>query len=170
MALAINNLGDLALTTGDYERARPLFEESHVLLTTRGDTSNIARSHFNRGAAALMLSEDETAEADFLDGLGLARRTGDLEDVAWCLEGLAAAAARRRDGERAATLIGAAGALLTRMGAEFKPFERQLHEATETQATSLVGEPEYRAVRERGASLTLDDALDIALAVDIPRG
>ena len=87
MALAINNLGDLALTTGYYERARPLFEESHVLLTTRGDTSNIARSHFNRGAAALMLSEDETAEADFLDGLGLARRTGDLEDVAWRLRG-----------------------------------------------------------------------------------
>ena len=162
-ALAINNLGDLALTTGDYERARPLFEESHALLEARGDTANLARSLFNQGAVALMLGDDRTARARFRDGLALASETGDKEDIAWCLEGLAALAARSGDGERAAALLGAAAALLTQMGADFKPFERQLHETTERQAETLAGRTEHIAARERGAAMGLPEAVDFAL-------
>jgi hypothetical protein len=51
----INNLGDLALTVGEYARAEKLFQESLVLLRELGDTSNVARSLFNLGAAALQL-------------------------------------------------------------------------------------------------------------------
>ena len=170
MALAINNLGDLALTTGEYERARPLFEESHALLTTRGDTANIARSLFNRGAAELMLGDEGRAEAHFRDGLALARETGDLEDMAWCLEGLAAVAVRRGDGPRASVLVGVAAGLLERMGADFKPFERQLHEQTESRAEAIGGPDAHAAARARGASLGLDEALALALAVDAPSG
>jgi predicted ATPase/DNA-binding SARP family transcriptional activator len=162
-ALAINNLGDLALTTGEYERARPLFEESHALLQARGDTANLARSLFNRGAVDLMLGDDEAATARFRDGLVLASETGDKEDIAWCLEGLAALAVRAQDGQRASMLVGAAAGLLTRMGADFKPFERQLHETTETQAEALCGLAEHIAARERGASMMLGDAVDFAL-------
>ncbi len=163
-ALAINNLGDLALTTGDYTRAGPLFEESHALLEARGDTANLARSLFNRGAVELMLGDDEAAERHFREGLVLARETDDKEDLAWCVEGLAALAARRGDGERASALLGVAGALLAHMGAEFKPFERRLHEATEAEATALCEPTVHAAARERGASLMLQDA--IALAMD----
>ena len=162
-ALAINNLGDLALTTGEYERARPLFEESHALLEARGDTANLARSLFNRGAVALMLGDDRTARAHFRHGLALASETGDKEDIAWCLEGLAALAARSGDGERAATLLGAAAALLTQMGADFKPFERQLHETTERQAETLCGPIARVAAGERGAAMVLAEAIDLAL-------
>jgi len=166
MALAINNLGDLALTTGDYDRARPLFEESHALLDARGDTANIARSLFNRGAVELMLGEEQTAALHFHDGLDLARETGDLEDVAWCLEGLAAVAVRAKDGARASLLLGVAAGLLAQMGADFKPFERRLHETTETQAEALCGTGEYAALRSQAAALTLEAALDIALEAD----
>ena len=162
-ALAINNLGDLALTTGDYERARPLFEESHALLEARGDTANLARSLFNQGAVALMLGDHRTARARFRDGLALASETGDKEDIAWCLEGLAALAARSGDGERAATMLGAAAALLTQMGADFKPFERQLHETTERQAEALCGPVQHGAARERGTAMPLAEAVDFAL-------
>jgi predicted ATPase/DNA-binding SARP family transcriptional activator len=165
-ALAINNLGDLALTTGDYRGARPLFEESHALLETRGDTANLARSHFNRGAVELMLGNDEAADVHFREGLALARETDDKEDLAWCIEGLASLAARRGDGERASTLLGIAGALLARMGAEFKPFERRLHEATEERAVALCGESGFAAARERGASMAPAAGLARALEGD----
>ena len=165
-ALAINNLGDLALTTGDYVRAGRLFEESHALLEARGDTANLARSLFNRGAVDLMLGDDERAGIRFREGLSLARETDDKEDLAWCLEGLAAVAVRRDDGERASTLLGAAGELLTRMGADFKPFERRLHERTETQATVLCGPEAHAAASERGAKLSLDAALAVAFGDD----
>ena len=162
-ALAINNLGDLALTTGDYRRARPLFEESHALLQTRGDTANLARSLFNQGAVDLMLGDHETARSRFRDGLLLASNAGDKEDIAWCLEGLAALAARAGDGQQASILLGAAGALLTQIGADYKPFERQLHETTQREAETLSGLAGHAAARERGTAMTLDDALDLAL-------
>lgn len=161
-ALAINNLGDLALTTRDYQRAGPLFEESHALLRARGDTSNVARSLFNLGAVNLMLGRPEAAIPRFREGLLLAAETGDMEDVAWCLEGLASLAAEAGDGERAATLLGAAGALLERMGATFKPFERQLHDATAERAQSLCGVAAYGAASVKGAALPLDQAVELA--------
>ena len=163
LALALNNLGDLALATGDYPRARPLFEESLEILRARGDTANIARSLFNRGAVDLMLGEHAAAATRFREGLALAFDTDDKEDLAWCLEGLAAVAARERDGERASVLLGAAGGLLAQMGADFKPFERRLHETTERQAETLGGPAEHTAARERGAALGLAEAVDYAL-------
>ena len=96
-ALALNNLGDLALATGDYARARPLFEESLDILRARGDTANIARSLFNRGAVDLVLGDHSAAAARFREGLALASDTDDKEDLAWCLEGLAAVAVRERN-------------------------------------------------------------------------
>ncbi len=75
---------------------------------------------------------------------------------------------RAGDGERAATLLGVAGALLAEMGADFKPFERQLHEATEGAPARCCGPDAYASARERGASLTLDDGLALALSAAKP--
>ena len=162
-ALAINNLGDVALTVGDYERAGPLFEESLALLRARGDTSNVSRSLFNLGAVALQLGRLEEADDRFRESVAHGRTAGDKEDLAWCLEGLAALAAARREGERAALLLGAAGALLREMGADYKPFERQLHDATEERALALCGSESFAAATQQGAALTLDGALEVAL-------
>lgn len=165
LALALNNLGDLALSTGDYRRAEPLFAESLELLRARGDTANIARSLFNLGAVMLMLGDLEGADARFRESLALAREADDREDIAWCLEGFAALAARAGDGERAATLSGAAGALLGAIGADFKPFERRLHESTETEARALCGAPGFDEASSRGASMPLAAVLDLVRPV-----
>jgi hypothetical protein len=49
------------------------------------------------------------------------------------------------------------------MGAEFKPFERRLHDATEEYARELCGPVVYAEARERGASMPLTAALALAL-------
>lgn len=162
-ALAVNNLGDLALTTGDYERAEPLFAESLELLRERGDVSNVARALFNLGAVALRLGRVPDAQRRLRESVSVAREVGDMEDLAWCLEGVAAVAAVGGDGEDAAVLLGAAGALLDQMGASFKPFERQLHDATESSARRLCGAARYTAAAATGATLELSEALDRAL-------
>jgi predicted ATPase/DNA-binding SARP family transcriptional activator len=163
-ALAVNNLGDLALTVGDYERAEPLFEESLALLEARGDAANVARSLFNLGAVAFKLGRLQAADGRFREGLSVAEQVGDTEDIAWCLEGYAAIAAAAGDGERAALLLGAAGALLDGIGAEFKPFERALDEETRAEAIRLVGEAAVAEAASRGARLPLADAVDAARA------
>jgi non-specific serine/threonine protein kinase len=163
-ALAVNNLGDLALTVGDYKRAEPLFEESLALLRARGDTSNVARALFNLGAVALKLGRPAHAELRFREGVALSREAGDKEDLAWCLEGFAGLAVARGQGQRAALLLGAVGALLEEMGADYKPFERQLHEATEAQARALCGEQAFADAKRKGSQLPLAEALEHALA------
>lgn len=163
-ALALNNLGDLALSTGDYERAGPLFEESHALLRSRGDTANVARSLFNLGAVDLMLGAHVSAQARFREALELARAADDKEDLAWCLEGFAALAASDGDGERAATLLGAAGALLAQIGADHKPFERRLRESTEAEARAASDPVAFDEATERGASMSMEDVLDVAVS------
>jgi len=163
-ALAINNFGDLALTAGDYERAEPLFEESLDLLRARGDTANIARSLFNLGAVALELGRFDDARARFRESLTFARQAEDKEDIVWCLEGFAAVAAAAGRGGDAAVLLGAASALLAEIGAEFKPFERQLHARTERQAAALCGDASFAAAVERGRSLSLSAALALITA------
>ena len=161
-ALAINNLGDFALTVGDYERAEPLFRESLALLRARGDTANVARSLFNNGAVDLMLNRAAAAADRFHESLALCRTTGDREDSAWSLLGLAATNVATDDGERGAILLGAARTVLTQMGADFKPFERHLDEATEERSRALLGTVGYETALERGKSMTLDEALDLA--------
>lgn len=163
-ALAINNLGDLALTEGDYGRARPLFDESLGLLRARGDTTNIARSLFNVGSTELMLGDTEGAAARYRESVAFGREAGDKEDLAWCLLGLAGVAARDGEGPRAAALLGAAAALLEEMGAAFKPFERHLHDDTATRALALAGAEAFERERGRGATLSLDEAIDEAIA------
>lgn len=162
LALALNNLGDVALTTADYERAEPLFAESLALLEARGDTANIARSLFNLGSVQLMRGGHAEARRRFDESLGLSRAAGDKEDIAWCLEGLAGLAAATGDGQRAGLLVGAARRLLDEMGAARKPFERRLHETTVERASALCGDEAFAAAVERGAALTLDEAVVLA--------
>jgi predicted ATPase len=163
-ALAINNLGDVALTTGDYELAQGLFEESLALLRNHGDVANVARSLFNLGAAALRLGTPAVALERWRESIALCRRLGDKEDLAWCLEGFAAVAAEAGEADRAGQLLGAAGTLLEEMGAELKPFERQLHERTVAAITSLLGAEGFAQATTRGAAFTTDQAVDYALA------
>ena len=90
--------------------AAPVLRRAHALqepcgLEARGDTANLARSLFNRGAVDLMVGEHDAASARFRESLRLAGETGDAEDVAWCLEGLAAVAVEAGEGERAATRL-----------------------------------------------------------------
>jgi non-specific serine/threonine protein kinase len=161
-ALAVNNLGDLLLTTGEYAEAEPLFEESLGLLRELGDTANLARSLFNLGAVALSLGRPADAERRFLESIALAEDAGDKEDLAWCLEGFAGLAASAGDGERAARLLGAAGGLLAEIGADFKPFERQLDERTRSEAVALCGQPRFEAALAEGGTLSLAAALALA--------
>ena len=113
-----------------------------------------------------MLNRVVAAADRFRESLTLCRTTGDREDSAWSLLGLAATDVATGDGERGAILLGAARAVLTQMGADFKPFERHLDEVTEERSLMLLGSAGHEAALRRGSSLTLAEALDLAVAGD----
>ena len=109
-----------------------------------------------------MLNRVAAAADRFHESLTLCRMTGNREDSAWSLPGLAATNIATGDGERGAILLGAARAVMTQMGADFKPFERHLDEATEARSRVLLGTSGHEAALRYGSSMTLDDALDLA--------
>ena len=89
---------------------------------------------------------------------------GDKEDICWCLLGYAALSRARGQADRAATLLGAAAALLAQMGAAFKPFERMIHDDTVTATRLSMGDRAFEVARARGAQMALDDAAELAVA------
>ena len=90
----------------------------------------------------------------FRESLALSRETGDHEDIAWSLLGLAATCVDAGDARRGAVLLGAARSVLTQMNADFKPFERQLDRRTEDQVSRASGR---RAARCRRLGGGIDD-------------
>jgi predicted ATPase/DNA-binding SARP family transcriptional activator len=164
LALALNNLGDHALTVGEYEQAEPLFAESLDLLEKRGDTANIARSLFNLGAVALMTGRLDDAADRLRGSLRRSEDAGDKEDLAWSLLGLASLAAARDESDRAAVLLGAATSLLTGMGADFKPFERKLHDETAGRVAVQMGDAAFQQALARGRAMPLVEVIEVTTA------
>jgi serine/threonine-protein kinase PknK len=164
LALALNNLGDHALTVGEYEHAEPLFAESLDLLEKRGDTANIARSLFNLGAVALMTGRLDAAADRLRGSLSRSQDAGDKEDLAWSLLGLAGLAAAHDESDRAAMLLGAATNLLAGMGADFKPFERKLHDETAARVAAQLGDTAFQLSLARGRAMALTEVIEVATA------
>jgi hypothetical protein len=77
--------------------------------------------------------------------------------------GVAGLAASGDDGDRASLLLGSAANLLDTMGADFKPFERHLHDLTDARARRLCGDEGFEATRLASAALSLDQAVEVAL-------
>lgn len=86
----------------------------------------------------------------------------------YLLSRLAAVAVARGDLRRAATLIGAAEAMITAQGAAWPPDERPHYEQTITMLTDM-GEADFEEARLEGHNLSAREAVEAALAADRAR-
>jgi tetratricopeptide (TPR) repeat protein len=96
------------------------------------------------------------------EGLDHAGRTGDPRAMALALEGLAGVAAATGDAERAALLLGAAGALRESAGGPLPPAERVDVDRTEATARRALGEARLGEGLRRGAALSAEQAVALA--------
>ena len=108
-ALAISNLGGIALERGEYAKAASLSEQAYGLFETLEDSEGMAFALVNQGFAALSEKEHDRA----IDLLRQAlRRLAELEFrdvIGYCFEGLAAVLAFTERPEEAARLLGRRG-------------------------------------------------------------
>jgi hypothetical protein len=93
------------------------------------------------------------------EGVELAGRIGDSEDVAWCLIALAAVAAASQQPLDGARLLGFTDALLRQIGATMKPFEQTLHSRTEALLAGALGAEPFADARAEGERLELAEAV-----------
>jgi hypothetical protein len=99
-----------------------------------------------------------------VEALALARAIGDRHDVAWLLEDLAMIGATQGPPELAARLFGAAAALRKAFGMPSGQYATADYRQRTGSVRTALGEARFAAAWAEGQAMTLEQAVDAALA------
>ena len=160
-------LGTAAFTQGDRDRALALFEEALAMAWERDDRIGTHSALYNLAQAALADSERAAADRRLREAVALSAQVGPRANVAYCLEGLAAAAEALGEVERSARLIGAAESLMQMIDEapfhkDYKP-NLSLHDRTAAALHSRLGKVDFEKCRAEGRAMTFEQAVEYAL-------
>jgi predicted ATPase/DNA-binding SARP family transcriptional activator len=158
--MALGSLGSLDALDGDVRRARKLLERSARLAHEIGFVWFEAHMLGHIGELLLNQGEPQLAEAWSAEALALSHRIGDRQNTIMRLAVLASAAAERGDVERAGKLWGAIEAEESR--GRIGAWERNRGEYEQRLPSS--DDPAFDRGRQMGRALSLDEAVDEALA------
>jgi len=171
IASALNNLGNVAVNQGDYPGAMALYEESLAICRELGNQFGIAASLENLGNVALDQGDCSAARALLEECLAIRRELEDRSGIPSSLGGLAAVVASLRDSLRAARIWGATERSRAEIGKPLTPSERSRYDRWVVAARSASGDgTAFDSARQEGRSLTLDQAIDLALAKPVEGG
>jgi non-specific serine/threonine protein kinase len=169
-AWACNRLAIAVSHRGNLDRAERLYEEALVLLRRIGQPSGLA---IVLGNLAQLRSERGDAHGALLlyrECLALAWDRHIFFGMVDVLVGLADIAATRGDPRRAALLLGAARHARAVAGFAHEDQTRALYNRVAVQVRSALGETTFATARSAGQSLSLEEAIAEARAVqgDLP--
>ena len=169
-ATAARDLGLIELALGNVGAAIERCEEALELARAGGTPQLVAACLRSLASAIVIRGELGRAQELVEESLGIVRRLNEPRAVAECLETAAGIAAAGGDGARAAALFGAADAVLESVGTSRTP-ERQPWIDVYQQAARLKLEPgRFEEELARGASLSLDEAIELATSGQVVVG
>lgn len=163
---ALFHLAELARLRAEIERAGALLEQALALARTAGNAWGVAIITTLLGHYDRQRGRYPQARARYRESLPLFRAFGSPTYLAWCLEGLAATLGAEGRHGQAARLCAAAAALREHAHTPLPPAERAAFAETIAAARVALGEPAFGAEWAAGSALTLDAAVDAALAAD----
>ncbi len=163
IAFTLLGIGLLASFRDDHRSARRAYEESLSLHVKLGDAWGASAVRNDLGWLDLEESEYQRATERFREGLHRYQELGDRAQIADTLDGLAAAAAERGQGERAVRLWSAIDAVrgtlvAPRSRPDAEDRERRLRHLRSGMDADL-----FRQLWEEGRRLTFDQAIVLAL-------
>jgi predicted ATPase/DNA-binding SARP family transcriptional activator len=146
---------------GERERARAFWEESLAIMQRGSNKVLIAQGLYSLAFVSLAEGDGQRAGELLTESLALVRASGrghgGEQDAAWCFVGLAGVAAQRGQTERAARLLGAAGAIMyVRIGDWPRPFDTD-REAIESAMRDQLGEKSFASAWEEARALAEKD-------------
>jgi predicted ATPase len=161
--LATGGLGRLEHILGDLQRAVQMLEQS--LAMARAERDLFASGHLlqNLGDVALDQSASRRAWTCYAEAASIASRIGNDHLLAYCLAGLAAAAALDERGERAGQLWAVLAALEKSSGRWIAGDDLVRYERL-----AVTGDASARAAFDRGMATARDLTPDEALRLAIP--
>ena len=156
-----NNAGVRALRAADIPAARAHLEAAAQAMPAIG--GNSANLSVNMGWVLRQESDPDGARSMFAAALRTARRNGDRANIACACLGLACLAADRGDGRRAAQLHGVAQAFLDRTEEPWQKLEARYRQDSLDDVRARLGEEQADWAYAEGMTLSVDQALDLAL-------
>ncbi len=167
LRVCLNSLAVPFLLQGDLERAAALAEEAVALSEEAGDRLLLPLPLTWLGWAALLGGDLERAESLHKESLELSRGLGAHTHITLTLlEGLACGAGAQGEARKAARLFGATEALREATGFPLEPALRTLEEPYLVGARSQLDEGAWTEAWEEGQRMTVEAAIEYALAGD----
>jgi predicted ATPase/DNA-binding CsgD family transcriptional regulator len=168
ISTALEDLGVVARIQGDLERAESLLGESLALSREVGDTWSVALALHSLGKVAFRRSDYSEAARFYTESLALSKQVRDRWIADDCLEGLAAVACAEGQRGRASRLLGASDALRETLGYRPLAAEQADHDRCVAAVRAGLGETAFAAAWAEGRTMTLEQAIDDALAAEAP--
>ena len=161
---ALHLLGVGAQVAGDLPEAQKWMSERLVLVRSLGNEFLVASEASNLSMVERQLGNRDAAEDLAREALVVGRRIGDEFTKPFAIAGLAAIATARGDGERAATLLGAAETMMKAQKMEWPPDERPHYEHMLAELPRVMGAVEFERARGRGQAMSSADAVALGLS------
>ncbi len=163
IAIGLNNLGVLELTRGEALAARAQLEEAVAIFRDLGDLQEALAASINLGFVCCLEQDLASAARVFTDALAHVARAGDLESIGLALLGLAVVSTQS---ETAATLHGAADAVLEQLGYGLDPFESRLRDSDQARRKTEMGTARFQTAYTTGHQLPRAQAIAVALGAE----
>ncbi len=160
---ALHLLGVGAQMAGDLVEARGWMGQRLALVREDRNDWLISSEAANLSMVERQLGNLDEADGLVREALVIAQRRGDRFVFPFALSGLASIATERGESERAATLVGAAEAMMAAQDAAWPPDERPHYERLLAVLPESMGAPAFDLARAAGRSMAPDDAIALAL-------
>ena len=156
----LSALGIIMRNQGDYARAIVYHDEAVKLAKAIENKADIHIVLWETGTSWLFCGDCEQAQQLYMESLTMSK---EAVHCAYCLEGFSGIASAKKQPERAARLLGAAGALRDtahRPRIDSEDYYRHILNMTRAQ----LDEPAFNAAWAEGRAMTLEQALAYALS------
>ena len=163
-ALALTGLARVALRRNDVHEAQRLCRDA--LAASEGVEPPLGRANALNvlGVAAQMAGDPANARQFMSERMALARQLGQYGGIAAEAANLAMVEHQLGNFDRAATLVGAAEAMMTAQGTAWPPDERPHYELTIAKLVEAMGPAGLAQARAEGRKLRSEEAVKLALS------
>ena len=152
-------LADIAVSSGDYERAQRLYDESIEVHRQASESWGLGIQLVAAAAMRLLREEHRAARAQVSEALSLFQELEDSRGIAYSLEVLAGLQAAGGHHDSAARLWAAAEALLEPMRAVLPPNMRLVRERYLGTVQASLGDVRFELARAEGRAMPVAEAI-----------
>jgi predicted ATPase/DNA-binding CsgD family transcriptional regulator len=166
-SVRLNHFAEVLRLRGEYAQATATVETSLVLAGRANFEEGKARAFQRLGHLGIDRGDAASARASYVSGIEGASRIGHRPLVVECLEGLAALEARWGAPDAAIRLFAAADTAREEMGSTLAPYRRLDRDRALAELRTRVGDRRLDAAWSGGRSMTVVDAIDYALSLEM---